>query len=391
MKTTIIVAVLYALPVMSAIDNPFGLECRACVGDIDMPPAISNATTMQQLLPIITNNAALHASGSAVDFVQDMAAIRRLGQLGGDAAIHVITSHFYAIPYHYVYKYDDGTFPAAKTECIRALGRMNSDAARDALLAILQDYWRKGPRPPNTETSIERKGPRTPHAEGFGDREFGRVIGYAALYLNRWADDSNVYACAQAICTSPDFVTTATNNPFFYLPMYWDQMYALYLRGWLPRMGITSEWQILTYVAEQNQLKRERDKRLANEGAEDADHDDYMQMKARQAIAIIVEQISTNTMAAAQTTMMQRLEAMSKTMIEVATYEWVDGEKKHCTQQPEAYYKAERERNVASSMLNTIESTKRADEARKGKLPIGVPSRLYLDEANMLEEIRNAP
>lgn len=348
MKPLALTMTIAMLTALGAGDNviPGMKYYQAIHGKIAMPAAISNATSIAALMPILATNADLYARGSGGSgaFLPEMAAIRRIGQLGGTEAVAVITQHFYAIPYEVSSRNADDmdTMRPQKYECIRALGRMNSDAARDALLAILQDYWKKGPRPPDSDETI--------------DTEFPFVMGYTALYLNRWAGHSNVFATVAHICTDARLPFVVTNNAFLCFPSNWDEVYALYLRGIMATMLLTSEWQKCMYACKQMYEENERLSSLIDLSPDSEGVDDVGAIRLLAFRLVLEQDISSNTLFAVKASMQARMEDAMTRMLQNQATEWVDGEKCASQTQPEAFRSAERDYDDAQHIRNTIDN-----------------------------------
>jgi hypothetical protein len=355
-------------------------------GKVVVSAAMSNVTSIAALMPILATNAELYASGSTDlgDYEPEMAAIRRISQIGGNAAVAVITQHFYAIPYDYSCGTAHGlsTMRPQKYECIRALGRMNTDAARDALLTILRDYWQRGPRAPDGQEN--------------SDREFCHVMSYTALYLNRWAQDSNVFATVADICADARLPVVVTNNAFLCFPSGWDEVFALHLRGTIANMMLTSEWQKCIYVLGEIQKEYERFDALPEDSPEHQERAMVAQLGLLGCGLVLDQDISTNTLLAVKASMQAKKEDASTRALENLATEWVDGEECASRTQSEAYCRARRDYTDAQrkeSIIGVALHRRAAREAwAKGIIDPNVVDDLrYIlsdDEADTLREIK---
>ncbi|PIV55380.1 hypothetical protein COS16_07310 [Candidatus Desantisbacteria bacterium CG02_land_8_20_14_3_00_49_13] len=103
-------------------------------GEFEVPSEIQEAKNVSAVRPFLN---------SETEFTR-MAAVRRLGEVGGEQVITLLEEIFKKEPYENLMPPEG--IPIVKLEIIRTLERIGGDKAKSALLDILKKYWESGPK-----------------------------------------------------------------------------------------------------------------------------------------------------------------------------------------------------------------------------------------------------
>lgn len=203
---SILMAGNLALLVAAPSDAKVSAEyIRWTKGEFDMPPAIKRVADTSELRPFLD---------SRDDFLR-MAAVRRLGEIEGAAAVGLLVKVFKDQPS----ASGCDTFPLVRMEIIRTLGRVSGDKAKSALLKILAQYWKAGPDVKN------KRGFRL-------DRDFASVVPLLLGELYKWSDDESVFQQAKKLALSEDVAQVYTQPGGI-----GDKAWQVYLKGLMDKQG----------------------------------------------------------------------------------------------------------------------------------------------------------
>ncbi len=159
-----VVSLLYAL-IAGAIVSPAAGKSTFQDPLKEIPAHIRRATTARATAPY------LHSK----DAVTRMAAVRRLGQIGGAEAVALIVATFRREPRISSVEASYGV----KQDCIQALGRIGGERAKAETMRILNEYLRRGCR---DERYVQN------------DPDFLYVVDGALAVLAGWSADPKVFA-----------------------------------------------------------------------------------------------------------------------------------------------------------------------------------------------------
>ena len=202
-------------------------------GKFEMPKEIQDSNSVSDLRPFLLDKR---------DFNR-MAAVRRLGEIGGEDIIDLVLDLYENEPST---KGNDQA-PLVKLEIIRTLGRMDSLSARDALINLTEKLWKKGPY--------------VPDGRGKGyyyvDRDFGPVMPLLLEELNKWSDNEKVHEIAKHIAFNEEPKEESKEEPKKEPKKESKRPYAgsrieenawvLYLKGDMSRQGLKGEKESLKY------------------------------------------------------------------------------------------------------------------------------------------------
>jgi hypothetical protein len=227
-------------------------------GDFDMPDVIKDVKKSSELKPFLEE----HQSQN------QLAAIRRLGEIEGNKAVTPLVKMFNQEPNI------DGTdyYPITKYEILRTLGRIGTKEAKNALLEILKDYWKRLPG-----LRVIRNGKVSVYP---GEQDFASVVPVILESLYKWSSDNDVYEFAKTIAENSDVKKYYGGNIGI-------KAWEISLNGEMLRKGIVKEIDATKYC-----LDLEND--LAKNGKAYSEENGILKMNAVR--EILNQRVSENIM-----------------------------------------------------------------------------------------------
>ncbi len=186
-------------------------------GEFEIPHEIKKATNVSELKPFLDNK---------YEFTR-MAAVRRLGEIGGSKTIELLVERVEKetapLGMHHV--------PLVKLEVIRTLGRIGTDQAKSLLLNIANSYWKRGPQCKCKK--CKEKGLYPQH-----DGDYSSVFPAVLKALEVWKEDKSVFSISIQVALDENIRSTPV------LVSAWE----LYLITKMAREGITTDEQAVDYL-----------------------------------------------------------------------------------------------------------------------------------------------
>jgi hypothetical protein len=190
----------------------FGKEIPYFRERVEMPPEISGANTVSEIQPYL----------ESPNDVTRIAAARRLGQLGDQNAVSLLTERFVKEPYLAAMDWS----PYVKLEIIVALGKIGGEQAKNSLLNIFNTYWKQGPK---SQKYV------------WEDGDYSSVVSVVLESLYTWRKDNDVYDIFRRTYLEerkiPDWKTQ-------------EKAYELYLKAKMEREGVTGQEKEINYLLE---------------------------------------------------------------------------------------------------------------------------------------------
>ena len=190
-------------------------------GEFEIPHEIKKATNVSELKPFLDNK---------YEFTR-MAAVRRLGEIGGSKTIELLVERFEKettpLGMHDV--------PLVKLEVIRTLGRIGTDQAKSALIGMLKGYWQRGPK-------IQDK------SRFHWDRDFSPVVPLLLETLYKWSSDKDVFETAKVVALSKDVKKYYWRKDSTTGYSIGQKAWEVYLKGDMISKGIVDEKDSAIYL-----------------------------------------------------------------------------------------------------------------------------------------------
>lgn len=202
-------------------------QMRLARGEFEVPTEIKNQTKVDGLKPFLDSKS---------EFTR-MAAVRRLGEIEGPNSIGTLLEVFRTEPaasgMHDI--------PIVKLEIVRALGRIGTDQTKSVLLAMLKNFWEKGPVLPQENNT---KGYNFNDKRYYYiDRDFSTVVPLLLETLDRWNGKEDVFKQIEAIALSEDVQKFYTQRNGI-----GQKAWEVYLKGTMTRKGIVKEEDFAMYL-----------------------------------------------------------------------------------------------------------------------------------------------
>lgn len=170
----------------------------------EMPLEIKKAETLSELMPFLDGK----------DDWAKQCVVRRLGELGDKDTVPVLSDLFYKEPYAEIMNIEFR--PVIKLEIIKALGRIDGDKAKSALVDILKTYWKRGPQNKNKKNY-------------YNDGDFTSVVYLTLEVIYKWASDKDVFEMAQEIVREKN------------LKLMQSRAWKLYLKGYVAHQKMSEK------------------------------------------------------------------------------------------------------------------------------------------------------